>query len=100
MKAIIENRVYDTETATLIASDDNGYPSCDFRHMEECLYQKKNGEYFIYGHGGAMSPYAVHHGNSITGSCGISRATVEQAKSWARYHMSVDAYIKHFGALT
>ena len=42
MKAIIENRVYDTETATLIASDDNGYPSCDFRHMEECLYQMEN----------------------------------------------------------
>ena len=100
MKTIIDNRIYDTETATLIASNSNGYPVNDFRYSEECLYQKKNGEYFLYGHGGALSRYAKQRGNDLIGGYRILKVTLEQAKRWASRHMSVDTYIKQFGTLT
>ena len=100
MKATINGRVYDTNKATLIAQDDNGFCPMDERYMEERLYQKADGEYFVYGHGGSMSPYGEREGTKMVGTVGMSPAPLEEAKWWARHHMSMDAYIKHFGALT
>ena len=100
MKATIKGRVYDTNKATLIAKDNNGFCPMDERYMEERLYQKTDGEYFVYGYGGSMSPYGKREGTKMVGTVGMSPAPLEEAKWWARHHMSMDAYIKHFGALT
>ena len=68
MKATIKGRVYDTNKATLIAKDDNGFCPMDERYMEERLYQKADGEYFVYGHGGSMSPYGEREGTKMVGT--------------------------------
>ena len=55
MRKNIDRKMYDTETAELLASSSNGYGHGDFRYMEEQLYRKKTGEFFLYGEGGALS---------------------------------------------
>ena len=55
MKKIINHKMYNTETAERLASSSNGYGYDDFRYMEEQLYRKKTGEFFLYGEGGALS---------------------------------------------
>ena len=57
-KKIINNRMYNTETAKQLGYWSNGYTPSDFYFAEETLYQKKTGEYFLVGHGGPMSSYA------------------------------------------
>ena len=49
MKKIINNKMYNTETATEVASYDNGCYLSDFRHFREELYRKRTGEFFLYG---------------------------------------------------
>ncbi len=52
MKKVIDGKVYDTETATLKAEWENMYDARNFNYVEEQLYQKKTGEFFLYGYGG------------------------------------------------
>ena len=47
MKAVIYRKLYDTDTATLLATWENSYYPTNPRHIYEALYQKKNGEYFL-----------------------------------------------------
>ena len=49
MKKIIKGKVYDTDTARELASWANGGNWRDFSHLEETLYRKKTGEYFLHG---------------------------------------------------
>ena len=51
-------RRYDTETAKAVGSRDNGLSYRDFNHVEETLYRKKTGEFFLHGEGGPMTKYA------------------------------------------
>lgn len=64
MKKVINGKMYNTETATRIASWDNGIYGNDFKSCEEDLYLSKKGQYFVAGSGGAMSSYAQSYGNS------------------------------------
>ena len=77
MKATIKGRVYDTNKATLIAKVDNGFCPMDERYMEERLYQKADGEYFVYGHGGSMSPYGKREGTKMVGTVHSNKKTVK-----------------------
>lgn len=68
MKTIINGRKYDTSTAKWIATDWSDLPKTDFSYWEESLFQKKTGEFFLYGWGNAMSKYQKHIGqNEWTG---------------------------------
>lgn len=87
MKKIINKRLYDTKTATLLACYDDGLPWTDYCCCYEELYRKKNGEYFIYGTGGAWSPYP---------ETTILPVSPEEAREWAEEKMSVDDYLKYF----
>lgn len=76
MQKIIRKKVYDTETATVIAraicgefGDPAGY--------EEILYQAPEGHYFLYGVGGEASPYAQEK---------IVCMSKERAATWAEEH--------------
>mgnify|MGYP001617918166 CR=1 FL=1 len=82
MKKIINNQVYDTETATLIEFTSWGNPS-DFYFEEECLYRTQKGAWFMRGRGGLASRYAerISHSETIGGSK-IWAMTEDEAMSW------------------
>ena len=97
MKKIINGRMYDTKTATLIGSTGYGYPN-DFEYWRENLYRKKTGEFFLYGEGGPMSKYSHRTGqNEWSGGEEIIPLTVEEAQEWAEKHLEVEEYEQIFG---
>ena len=57
-KKIINNHMYNTETAKQLGYWSNGYNYYDLYFAEETLYQKDTREYFLVGCGGAMSSYS------------------------------------------
>lgn len=98
MKKVIDGKLYNTETATMVASWSNGYYIGDLKHMSEELYQKRTGEYFLYGVGGPMTKYAISCGNSSwSGGDAIIPVTEQAAREWAEEHLDGDEYIKIFG---
>lgn len=97
MKKIIKNKVYDTNTAKLLAEYDSGNRG-DFHWYCEELYQKKTGEFFIYGEGNAASPYSQKvDTNTWSGSCAIVPLSYEEAREWAEKKLDADEYISIFG---
>ena len=100
MKKIINGRLYNTETAKFLG-EDNYSNARDFAHWSEELYQKRTGEFFLYGQGGPMSRYAQTTGqNEWSGGEQIQPLTVENARQWAEQHLSADEYESIFGEIT
>ncbi|MDE6675529.1 MAG: hypothetical protein K2K19_12100, partial [Acetatifactor sp.] len=63
MKQIINGKMYDTETAQEIGCGCNGMSCDDLWFVEETLYRKKNGEFFLDGRGGPLSRYSRPNGS-------------------------------------
>lgn len=100
MKKIIKGKVYDTETAKEVGSYCNGGNWRDFNHFEETLYQKKTGEFFLFGEGGPMTRYAEATGqNSWSGGSRIMPMAYKEAQEWAEAHLDGDEYEAIFGAV-
>ena len=97
MKKIIDGKMYNTETATMVGDWWNGYSVRDFNHCFEELYRKKTGEYFLYGCGGPLSRYAVSSGSGWSGGENIVPFTKAQAMRWAEKHLDADEYVEEFG---
>lgn len=98
MKRIINGKMYNTETAKYIACFDNGLHHNDFSYYYEELYRKKTGEFFLYGEGGAASPYCEYlPGNTRAYGENIIPLNLYEAKEWAENHLSVERYIEVFG---
>lgn len=96
MKKIINKKPYDTETATKVYSWDNGeYTS--FEYIEEALYRKRTGEFFIHGIGGAQTRYAETTSSGWSGGEAIIPLSYDDAATWAEEHMSSDQYEQCFG---
>ena len=57
MRQLINGKLYDTENSTKLASWSNGYPSESDLWIEETLYKTTEGDYFICGEGGTVTPY-------------------------------------------
>ena len=98
MKKIVNSRLYDTETASLIGYYDNGLGAGDFRSCYEALYKKKKGEFFLYGSGGAMTAYAEPCGGGWSAGSTIIPLTEKEAKDWAERNITAEEYIAVFGA--
>lgn len=98
MKKIIDGRKYDTETATEVHEWSDKAPS-DFSYIEETLFRKRTGEYFLYGYGGPMTRYAERekYGSGYCYGSTIIPMTYEEARTWAEGHMSADEYEAEFG---
>lgn len=95
MKKIIKGKLYDTDKARRLGGDEGGE---GFSHWCEELYQKRTGEFFLYGQGGAMTKYAqALSDNSWSGGEKIIPLTFETARQWAEEHLSADAYAREFG---
>lgn len=98
MKKIINGKVYDTETAKELGTWANSGGWSDFAHMEETLYQKRTGEFFLCGQGGPATKYAVSVGqNSWEGGSKIIPLTWEAARDWAENNLDAEDYEKIFG---
>jgi hypothetical protein len=97
MKKIINNKLYDTETAKLLGTWDNNILPTDFGYIEEALYKKRSGTYFLHGKGGPMTAYAKSTGqNSWTGGEKIIPISYDMARQWAEEKLSADDYEKIF----
>lgn len=96
MKKIINGKRYDTETAELCGSHEYGYPG-DFNHVSEELYQKRTGEFFLHGEGGANSKYREEVSmNTWTGGEKIIPLTDDEAKEWTEKYLGAEEYEKLF----
>lgn len=97
MKQIINGKMYDTKKAEEVASSESSYSYNDGRYYKETLYKTKRGNYFMFGEGGGLSPYAEHTG---WGSCygeKLIPLTKEEAREWAEDNMYPNSYIEEFG---
>lgn len=98
MKKIINNKVYDTETAQEMGSWANTWDTRDFHRVAETLYRKRTGEYFLHGEGGPMTQYARTVGqNEWSSGERIMPLTLSEAKAWAEEHLDGDEYETIFG---
>ena len=82
MKTVIDKKIYNTETATLIAEWDNGIVNRDSRACEEALYRTEKGQYFICGTGGPLTDYVVSYGSNSSGSTVMWLVSPEEAYDW------------------
>ncbi len=97
MKKIINGKLYDTETAKKIGFNWYSHPG-QLNYWCETLYHKKNGEYFLYGEGGANSRYSKEVGpNEWSGGWKIRSMTGVEARVWAKTNMNKDEYMAAFG---
>lgn len=97
MKAIIDGKRYNTETAIKIGSDSYG-SGRDFHAWEATLYKTKNGNYFLAGSGGAMSSYGKQIGqNQWGGGSRIDPMTRTEAFEWSQEHLSPTQVEEYFG---
>lgn len=97
MKKIINNAVYNTDTAKRIGEWDNKTLPNDLLYCAETLYKTKAGKYFLHGEGGAMSKYAVSVGNnSWTGGEHIEPLTPQTAQEWAEERLTAAEYAAEF----
>ena len=97
MKKIINGKTYNTETAKAVSVWCNGEYG-NMSYVEETLYKKKTGEYFLYGMSGATGKYAESIGcNSKNGGSKFISYTEDQAKEWLEKYGTAEEYIEEFG---
>ena len=97
MRKIINNKLYDTDTAKEIGSWSYG-ASSDFDWIQETLYLKKTGEFFLHGEGGPRSKYS----KTLSYNCwGYGNEIIPEAnfnvREWAEENLDTDTYIQYFG---
>ena len=96
MKKIINGKKYDTATAEKLGFFDNN--ELGFSSVEESLYRKRTGEFFLLGEGGPMSKYAVSTGGgNWAGGTAIIPLSWEAARAWAEENLDAAAYEAIFG---
>ena len=101
MKKIISGKVYDTATAQCVGEWSNPYTRRDFNWVEETLYRKRTGEFFLHGEGGPRSQYAKEVGmRQWSSGERIMPLTWEEAQEWAEEKLSADEYEQLFGEVT
>lgn len=96
MKKVINGRLYDTDTAKEI-----GYRCSNITDqlegIQETLYRKRTGEFFLHGDGGARTQYAHQtEGGGWCGGEGIVPLSYDRAREWAEEYLDADEYLKYF----
>ena len=100
MKKVINGKLYDTEKAAKMATWENNRDYTSFNHLEETLYRKRTGEYFLHGAGEARTKYAKRYEDNLWGHGEeIIPLTVKAAQEWAEEHLDGDDYERIFGAV-
>ena len=97
MKKIIDGKMYNTDTAKAISIWNAGqYGGHDY--IEETLFKKRTGEYFLYGFSGAFGKYGKYIDiNTCSGGSRITPYTEMEAKRWLEKYGTADEYVAEFG---
>lgn len=99
MEKMVHNRRYNTDTSDLLGSWTNNSQEESSYFVEE-LYQKRSGEYFLYGKGGSKSRFAKQVGSQWLSGEKFIPLTWDEAKAWSEKHLSPEEYEMHFGDIT
>lgn len=100
MKKIISGKVYDTDTAQKLGSWSN-MSDRSFERIDETLYRKRTGEFFLHGEGGPMSRYAVQIGqNNWSSGERITPLSWDDARAWVESHLNPEDYERIFGPVS
>lgn len=99
VRKVINNKMYDTATATLVAEYLYGDVSSDSSY-EEKLYLKVTGEFFLYGEGGGLSKYQNTDGRNTWCGSAIVPLSNSEAREWVAEHCARDVYKRLFGPNT
>lgn len=97
MQKIIRGKKYNTDTAKEVCCYSNNLPFGDFDWVQETLYVKRTGEYFLHGKGGARSKYAVPDGDFMGGGSEIIPLSEADAKAFVEENGDTETYEKFFG---
>ena len=97
MKAIIDGKRYDTQTAEMIDCESNGLGRGDFKWCAEWLYRTKKGKWFLHGEGGASSKYSEPACDMRGPGQRLVPMTDAQALAWLEENGKADAIEEHFG---
>ena len=81
MKAIINARVYNTETANVVCDISYGWRGSDLGWHETTLYRTKNETFFLAGKGGPRSMWAEQHGTGSTKCSGLRVIDANEARA-------------------
>lgn len=99
LRKTIKNKVYDTDKAMFVGGIVRAFDD-DSNRIEENLYRKRTGEYFLYGSGGQVTRYAMFlGGNSWSDGDMITPLSYEQARAWAQEELTAEEYEREFGSI-
>ena len=91
MKKVINGKMYNTDTAKEIGNWTNNLTWADLDYIDETLYQKKTGEYFLYCCGGAMTKYSeTCSDGSISSGRHIIPMSEKNAEKWLKEVKTID----------
>jgi hypothetical protein len=96
MKRIIDGKLYDTETATLICDTSNWLPRSDIEAEDSDLYVTKKEAYFVAGSGGPSTRFARKIGNGRSDGSGIIPLTRAEALAECERHGTTDEIEEFF----
>lgn len=99
MKKIINNKLYNTDTAELLGQKEWGEPM-DFYYIFESLYRTSKENFFLYRKVGAGSEFAKPIGNnSWVPREDIEALDKEQARNWAIDYLEQSKFEEIFGVI-
>ena len=97
MKKVINNKLYNTETAECLGSYSNGYDPRKFDWYKESLYRKQTGEFFLHGTGGPLTAYASKSVDGRGSGELIIPLIEDKAMEWAADNLTGEEYCEIFG---
>lgn len=91
MKKIIASKIYNTETATLIAHNSNYLDVIDANYFDERLYKTKDSDFLLEGEGSGISRWSDDEGKWGEG---IELLTPKEALEWCKQSKMSEDIIK------
>lgn len=99
MKAIINGKRYDDETAHLVGEATHGEDRTNFSFWLAGLYRTpRSHAYFLAGYGGPMTQFARSDGDALGFGERILPLSDREAREWAERHLTPDEYEREYGA--
>lgn len=98
MKKIINNKVFDTDTAKLIKQADHDNIKSSEGSCKQSLYRKRTGDYFLCVSGARTDTFHNLHLDAQTHDRErhIYCLTYEQARAWCEAEMTAEEWLENF----